>query len=140
MKVVFVGMHNKPGMLPLDSKTRSGKLIDRIIEGIQTDALQCVKTNLYDSLTWPQKFEESDLIEWVYRNEVGLVRDIIVTLGDSVHQRFKKLITIKLGHPSAIWSNEKKDEYVAKAIEKIQLHIELVIHHERLKVKQQSVK
>ena len=28
----FVGMHNKPGMKPLDSKTMSGKMIDAVIK------------------------------------------------------------------------------------------------------------
>lgn len=30
MKIVFVGIHNKPGMEPLDSATKSGKIIDII--------------------------------------------------------------------------------------------------------------
>jgi hypothetical protein len=32
MRIIFVGLHNKEHMKPLDSKTKSGKLIDRIIK------------------------------------------------------------------------------------------------------------
>jgi hypothetical protein len=46
MKVIFVGVHNKPHLKPLDSSTRSGKTIDGIIE--QLPGIKCVKTNLFD--------------------------------------------------------------------------------------------
>lgn len=127
MKVIFVGMHNKPGMEPLDSKTKSGKLIDRVIEGLPD--VECVKTNLYDSFHWPENFEDGDLMLWWIRVNAD-PKDIIVTLGESIHRRFKKLITIKLGHPSAIWSNDAKVEYVKRAIDKINLHVDLTRHHE----------
>jgi hypothetical protein len=60
MRVIFVGMHNKPGMEPLDSRTKSGKLIDRIINELPID---CIKTNLYDD-SWPVDFEDNDLMLW----------------------------------------------------------------------------
>lgn len=31
MKIVFVGIHNKPGLKPLDSSTVTGKIVDEII-------------------------------------------------------------------------------------------------------------
>jgi hypothetical protein len=45
-RIIFVGIHNKPGMKPLDSRTKSGKIIDEVIRGLE--GRECVKTNLFD--------------------------------------------------------------------------------------------
>lgn len=40
-RIIFVGIHNKPGMEPLDSRTKSGKIIDEVIAGLE--GRECVK-------------------------------------------------------------------------------------------------
>lgn len=119
MRIVFVGMNNKPGMQPLDSKTRSGKLIDRVIAELQHKLKlfesDFLKTNLYDSTEWPKDFSQSDCMEWWVRVNAEPT-DIIITLGESVYLRFKKLNPIKLGHPSSVWSHENQKLYIKRAV------------------------
>lgn len=118
MRVVFVGMHNKPGMKPLDSKTRSGKLIDRVIKAMKDEGLNCeyLKTNLYNLDHWP-KHNLSQTFEWAQRVEYN-GNDIVLTLGQCVYDVFKysNIEFIKLGHPSACWSHEKQSEYILRAV------------------------
>ena len=53
--VIFVGVHNKKGMKPLDSSTLSGKRVDMIIAKIGNiigyNQMNFEKTNLFDSIT-----------------------------------------------------------------------------------------
>lgn len=115
-KVFFVGMHNKPGMLPLDSKTKSGKLIDAIISQLQ---YHCVKTNLCEIEYFPKEKKEifAGNLEW---NEKYQPTDesIIVLLGSWVHRNF--ILTnakiIKLPHPASFMVNVDKDAYLKKAV------------------------
>lgn len=117
--VLFVGMHNKVGMKPLDSKTMSGKMIDAVIKEL---GFACVKTNLCEveyfpkdkkeiwagNLTWNSKYEPTDL-------------SIIVLLGQWVQKNF--LLTtakiIKLPHPASCMGNVNKEKYVQTAIDRI---------------------
>jgi hypothetical protein len=122
MRVIFVGLHNKPGMKPLDSKTKSGKLIDRII-GELPRKIEVVKSNLFNFDKLPDKstfhlFRD----EWYWSILPG-DDDIIVLLGAMTHTEFLSNIRcrafIKVAHPASKRSHEEMNEYVLKTTEKI---------------------
>jgi hypothetical protein len=46
VRIIFVGVHNKPFKKPLDSRTSSGKRIDKIISHLPN--LECEKMNLFN--------------------------------------------------------------------------------------------
>jgi hypothetical protein len=124
MRIIFVGLHNKPGKIALCSSTKSGKLIDRIIKNFGTE---CVKTNLYDVDYFPvDKAEQFNLaMDWWERvnpNE----EDVIVLLGNATHKGFKcpflpqfRPTVIKIAHPASKFSHDAMNEYVNSAVELI---------------------
>jgi len=118
---MFVGMHNKIGKMPLCSSTRSGKLIDKIIDKLKP--IECIKTNLYDVDYLPKTNEEkfSLAAEWHNRIEPKL-NDIIVLLGAEVHKNYILISSnkiIKIAHPSSNRSHEAMNKYVSNTVEKI---------------------
>ncbi len=113
MRIIFVGVHFKEGFNALDSRTKSGKLIDRIIEKLD---VKCLKTNIFSGCELPEKqLRKNHLINWKIINELN-EKDVIIGLGTTVHEVFKDIKIIKLKHPSCIWSNISKDNYVNSAI------------------------
>lgn len=121
-RVIFVGLHNKPNMMPLDSRTKSGKLIDRIIDPLRYNGLEVVKTNLYDSDTLPEERRKDDFkFDWIERVKL-YKEDILVLLGAMVHNDFPKLPlakTIKIAHPASKRSHVDMNEYVSTTVELI---------------------
>lgn len=111
--------------MPLDSKSRSGKLIDRIIRRLEMFephvdySVTCDKSNLFDLEYMPTVYDRVDaLTEWA--NRVSRANgDVIVSLGRCVNEVFGSLSDIHLGHPSGVWSREKKNQYVRRALKKI---------------------
>jgi len=123
-RVIFVGVHNKPGMLELDSKTRTGKLVDRVINWLQYElnlsGFIFIKSNLFDIEYWPKNQTFVLNNQWVehWKDRVNYSsNDIIITLGHTVNEIFRKakVKSIKLGHPSAVWSKEKQEDYILNA-------------------------
>lgn len=128
-RCIFVGIHNKPGKSPLDSSTRSGKVIDVIIRNLPE--FDCHKTNLHDLEYLP----EDSKVLWTdtftsWRKRAGIKpgevigRDVIVVcLGGYVQQMFRRIPghynILKLGHPSSPRSREKGLAYISQAISKI---------------------
>lgn len=116
MKVIFVGMHNKPNTPVLCALTKSGKLIQRVIDELD---LPTLKTNLYDVEYFPTDSDEKVRLanDWHFRINPD-PEDIIIVLGAETQKNFlrKGFKMIRLGHPSAVWSNVKKEEYVKRAI------------------------
>ena len=119
MRVIFVSMFNKPNKQPLDSSTKTGKVIDRIIKQIPAT---CVKSNLCDIDYFPK---DKRLI-WMCNLEWNNIQQptsdtIIVLLGRWVRENF--LLTnaniIKVPHPAGIFGTKNKDEYVDDVVEKI---------------------
>jgi hypothetical protein len=117
--VLFVGMHNKPGMEPLDSKTMSGKMIDAVIKGLP---FKCTKTNLFEGEYLPKDFLTINQagIDWHNKYEPQK-SDIVVLLGKWVqtnfwHDSFK---IINLPHPASCMGNVNKKKYIIDAIERI---------------------
>jgi len=117
MRIIFVGVHNKPGKLPLDSSTKSGKIIDIIAKGLNK---KIEKTNLYNSDYLPTERAEKDYLieEWFYTT-LPTNEDIIILLGCEVQKEFKFELDniIKLKHP-AYRKNIKKD-YITNAVNEI---------------------
>lgn len=118
-QVLFVGMHNKPGMKPLDSKTMSGKIIDAVIKELP---FRCLKTNLCEVEYLPTDFMEINKagIDWHDKYEPN-DNDIIVLLGNWVHKNFwwDRFKIVKLPHPASMMGNVNKEKYVRTAIDKI---------------------
>lgn len=122
-RVIFVGLHNKPNMKPLDSKTKSGKLIDRIVEKCRHHGMNVLKTNLYDVDYLPEVKDLPILsFDWVERVEL-FKGDIIVLLGAMTHRYFPPLpmdyTPIEIAHPASKRSHLAMDEYVENTFEKI---------------------
>lgn len=118
-KVYFVGMHNKPGMTPLDSKTMSGKMIDAIIKELP---LECIKTNLFEGGYLPKDFLIINKagIDW-HEKYNPKECDTVVLLGRWVQENFwhDGFKIIKLPHPASCMGNVNKELYIKNAIEKI---------------------
>lgn len=121
IRVIFVGVHYKPGMAALDSRTRTGMVIDRIIAKIKSSEPDTVivKSNLYDLTEFPKERTKDTDIEWVnhWKLRVNYTPDdIIVTLGTTTNDVFRwaKVPSIKVGHPGGLWSTESKRNYVKR--------------------------
>ena len=117
-KVYFVGVHNKPGLKPLDSSTKSGKLIDRVIE--QLPEFECVKMNYYDCDYLPNRQLDQD---YHHQNQNILLDKfddniIVVALGKMV-QELLFPIGIPVYHPAIIWSKEAQISYIKDLVYEI---------------------
>jgi hypothetical protein len=126
IKIFFVGMHNKPKMKPLDSKTKSGKIIDKIIKKLGLSLSSCIKTNLCEVEYFPSNKVDiyQQNLNWVDKYNPGPL-SIIVLLGNWVHKNY--LLTngniIKIGHPAGCLGHEKQEKYIQNALDKIKLSI-----------------
>ena len=110
--------------MPLCSLTKSGKLIDRLIKKVGDKFTLChEKTNLYDIDHYPGKEQKELLaIDWHERIQPGL-GDVIILLGQEVHLNFLDTLNykiVKLPHPASIFSHTSQEEYIQKALEKIE--------------------
>jgi len=117
--VLFVGMHNKPGMKPLDSKTMSGKMIDAVIKELP---FKCAKTNLCEVEYFPKDKKEIWVGNLTWNSKYEPTPDtIIVLLGQWVQKNF--LLTeakiVKLPHPASCMGNVNKENYIKNAIDRI---------------------
>lgn len=128
MKIVFVGVHYKPGFDALDSRTKSGKMIDRVIAGLQTEVglfeAQFIKSNLFDLEYFPRNQTVELNTQWVEHWKLRVnysPQDIVITLGQTVNEIFRKarVKSVKIGHPSAVWSHLKQEEYIINACIKV---------------------
>ncbi len=120
MRVFFVGMHNKAGMKPLDSKTMSGKMIDSIIKEM---TVGCIKTNLCECEYQPM--DKQEITNWGtlwHEKYSPCDTDVIVLLGAWVHKYFIRvgaIPIIKLPHPASCMGNVNKENYILNAIQKL---------------------
>jgi hypothetical protein len=112
MKIVFIGIHNKEGLKPLDSSTDSGKRIDAIIANL--NGIECLKANLFDVSYMPlgvdAKAKAKDFV-----NRVGIQKeDVAVCLGKTVCDYLAKNLkctVLKVPHPSPM-TMIRKDDYI----------------------------
>lgn len=122
MRVIFVGHHDKPNTPPLSRLTKSGKLLQRVIEKLPD--IEFMKSNLYDIDHYPNSEDDRFELEldWHYRINPN-PKDLIILLGADTHKHFlydKTLaITLKFAHPASKRSYKSMDEYVDKMINAI---------------------
>jgi hypothetical protein len=115
-------------MAPLDSRTRTGRVVDRIIT-ILSQEVEGVKSNLYDIEEWPtlrtNEENRQALLSWKIRVQLQ-PSDIVVTLGHFVNEVFRKTKTpsIRVGHPASVRSRVKKEIYIVKLVSMIRTTIE----------------
>lgn len=121
MRVIFVGLHNKPDRMPLDILTKTGKLVYKIIRELPKGT-EIVKSNLFDVDEMPNPRDEYNLMtDWGFEYQ-PTDQDIIVLLGNYTHKafKFKELANIiKVAYPSSKRSRQDIDEYISKTSEKI---------------------
>ena len=126
-RVIFVGVHNKPGKQPLDGSTISGKRIDKRIKGIDSRA-DCVKSNLWEIERMPLVDEQMEYeILWGIKYDPK-PNDIVVLLGGIVQRSFPKIFSKNIlcfPHPSLHFSKISPEEYINKAISEINKKIKL---------------
>jgi len=119
-RVIFVGLHYKSDYKALDSFTKSGKVIDAIIEKLPNE---CIKTNLYDTDFLPSdnNYRDTLAVEW-HHTWSPYPDDIIVLLGSLVHNGFinrNNGIVIKVPHPAIRGSENKIAEYIDRIVNEI---------------------
>lgn len=119
-KVIFVGIHNKAGKMPLCGSTKTGKIITDIIASLPQ--VKFIRTNLINDEAIPLEADEIQLhgLEWLQTHE-PVKNDIIVLLGAFTHKHFPSVPckVIKAAHPSSNRGREKISEYVVKTSERI---------------------
>ncbi len=107
--IYFVGIHNKPGLTPLDSRSHTGRIIDKIIAQVG----EAVKTNFIDGYALP-----ADLTGygWAWHGRHILYKgDIVVLLGKIVQKHFQRIpgvLFIHADHPSSFTVRRKVAAYV----------------------------
>lgn len=107
--IFFVGMHNKPGMEPLDSRTYSGKIIDQVIERIGS----AEKTNLSDTYSIPEN-PYSKALTWHYRHNPQ-PGDTVILLGKWVQKYFAPFPGLKVvnaPHPASFKVRGRISDYI----------------------------
>lgn len=124
-KLFFVGIHKKPGETPLSSNTKTGKIIDSIIDEIYTSLNGCewVKTNLYSMIYIPRTKSVKENFSWCWWMENNPSdNDIIILLGNEVKNNFirrslKNIIEVR--HPGRLGSKEKQRKYIKEVVQQI---------------------
>ena len=121
--IYFVGMHNKEGMKPLDSKTMSGRAIDAIMCELSYKGYVSTKTNLCDTDYLP--------VDWLEINEHRRIwlekynpnsSDTIVLLGKWVQENacfdgFNNVIELR--HPASMVRKGSMPQYIMDSINTI---------------------
>lgn len=127
-RIIFVGVHYKPSMDALDSRTKSGKMIDRVIAGLQTEVglfeAEFIKSNVFTTEYFPKNRTTELDNQWVEQWKERMkyrADDIVITLGHTVNEIFRKakVPSIKIGHPSGVWSKLQKEEYIINVAIKV---------------------
>lgn len=122
MRILFVGIHNKPTKRPLCSSTRSGKRIDKIASAFPD--IDCVKMNLFN-LTYMPKGNEWNIQRTKFFKRAELDHDdILVGLGHEVNRALQgdervicKMVSIV--HPSLLYQQVSETDYISHAINQI---------------------
>lgn len=121
MRILFVGMHNKPGKQALDSSTMTGKVIDQIIS--QFPGHESLKVNLCETEYQPPEWMmDAFVTRWKQKYNPS-IDDVVVLLGKWVQKHLKISGThiVLLPHPAGVFG--KKDEYIAGCSGKIKVEL-----------------
>lgn len=127
-KLIFVGIHHKPGLQPLDSSTLSGQRIDHIIASLPPDLFDVHKTNLFDTdyMPWGKKACQRAANGWKERNfgDQNIAGDVVVLLGNDVQKYFPVssagLRVVEIAHPAIVMGSNVTEAYIAHAVGLIQ--------------------
>jgi len=127
-RVIFVGVHNKPGKTPLDSSTLTGRTVDAIASLLPE--FEIVKSNLHD-----MEYLPTDRLMTVtsWRRRVKYKRDdIVVVLGRQVGWDFGRnhgsqipIPFIQMEHPAKVMSSVERARYIQNAVEVIKNRVKL---------------
>lgn len=125
MKIILVGVHNKPDTNPLCMFTKTGKLLQRVIDALP--GVEFEKTNLFNIDHFPNNSDDMGMLarDWWWRVQLE-PDDIIILLGAVVHKNFdyaRGWPVLKFRHPAGVRSNENKDKYVDKMVKAIKQHV-----------------
>lgn len=121
--IYFVGIHNKSGKLPLDRTTKTGKVIDQIIDKL---SLPCTKTNMCAVDEFPQNEVDIMIHKSLWHQRCPTTKkDVVVLLGGWVRENFNRKDIgpniVQLTHPAGMFrSKEKTINYINNAVIKIQ--------------------
>lgn len=113
-RVFFVGMHNKPGLQPLDFTTWTGKVIDQIALGAP---FQTIRTNLANVDFKPE--DPAPYAEDWHLVHAATEGDIVFLLGAWVQKNFIRKpgpIYFDVEHPSAFSVRKNVEAYIAKIV------------------------
>jgi hypothetical protein len=122
VRIIFVGVHNKPFKKPLDSRTSSGKRIDKIISHLPN--LECEKMNLFNLPYLPKGGERLAQIDKFFQRAELDPTDILVTLGYEVHRALLDdprvpCKTLSVLHPSLQYQKITESQYIHDVVSKI---------------------
>lgn len=116
MRIIFVGIHNKPSMAPLDSRTNSGRKVDGASAQIKAvwPGVEVVKSNYFDRDDLPVAYDcysKYNFKQWADRVNFDQLHDIAIPLGAIVHNEFvrgapKGFLFKQVPHPSFCPLNE----------------------------------
>lgn len=125
-RVIFVGVHNKPGKTPLDSSTLTGKTVDIIAQGL--GGFEIIKSNMHDFDYLPVDRTNS-ISAWRRRVEYKRT-DIVVALGAQVGWDFARhhpstiaISYIQVHHPAKRMSVKEREQYIQGVIASIKNRI-----------------
>lgn len=114
MRVIFVGVHNKPGFEPLDPRSKTGKLVDLCCDGIPSP-VEIIKTNCFPGHEIPIKYDRAEILEaWRQRSTYDQLTDVVICLGRNVQQVFGEsaIEFVPVVHPGRIFSATKKRNWI----------------------------
>jgi len=123
MRVIFVGLHNKPHMAALDSGTKTGKLVNRIINKLPND-IEIIRSNILDTdelVCFNETYKYAN--EW-YWTHLPTIDDIIILMGAMTQLIYKNDVRhigniIRIAHPASKRSHKDMDEFVINTAKKI---------------------
>lgn len=134
MKILFVGLSNKPNTEPFDAKTNSGKVVDMIVKSLDCE---CYKINIVsyapidenNRLRYPTKTEIQDSVPDFMNYTNKLNPNLIISFGNIVSNTLRKIdciknITLYKKHPSYmyIYKRQHLDKYIEDIVMEINEH------------------
>lgn len=130
MRIIFVGLHNKPYMAPLDSGTKTGKLINKIIKELPKD-IEIVKTNILDVDHYVKINATYNLANEWYWTHLPVYDDIVILLGamtQLIHKTHVKNVgkIIRVAHPASKRSHKDMNNYIIDVASKINNAIQIL--------------
>ena len=115
-KIVFVGIHYKPGLEALDSRTKTGKIIDLIIN--QVGNIPCEKTNLFptDYLPICRNCQQRYVSLFEFEEDA-----LYVGLGKRVNCQLEGICNnhVPVYHPAWAIRMGQTESYIQSVLEKI---------------------